>query len=73
MSRPNPSTCASKVNETPRGLDFLFNKNSINVAVSRTQCMAVIVYSPTLLNTAVGNINQMEIINLFCRLVEEGS
>jgi hypothetical protein len=32
--------------------------------------MAIVVYSPSLLETAVSNIEQLEIVNLFCRLVE---
>jgi len=62
------SMCASNANESPRGVDFLFNKNRINVAVSRAKCMAVMVYSPMLLETTVGNIEQMEQVNLFCKL-----
>ena len=34
----------------PRGLDFLFNANRLNVAVSRAQCLAVLVHSPRLLD-----------------------
>jgi uncharacterized protein len=62
------SMCASHANESPRGVDFLFNKNRINVAVSRAKCMSVVVYSPTLLDTRAGNIGQMEQVNLFCKL-----
>lgn len=62
------SMCASNANESPRGVDFLFNKNRINVAVSRAQCMAVVVYSPMLLGTLVNNTDQMTRVNLFCQL-----
>ena len=62
--------CASNANESARGMKFLFDKNRINVAVSRAQCMTIVVYSPSLLETAVSNIEQLEIVNLFCRLVE---
>lgn len=64
------SLCASSGNESPRGIDFLFNKNRINVALSRAQCMAIVVYSPMLLETDVSNLSQMEMINLFCRLLK---
>lgn len=63
------SMCASNANESPRGIDFLFNKNRINVAISRAQCMAVVTYSPLLLDTLVNNIVQMEQVNMFCSLV----
>ena len=63
------SMCASSANESPRGLNFLFDKNRINVAVSRAQCLAVIVYSPALLESVPGNIEQISMMNMFCRLV----
>ncbi|CEG60024.1 putative helicase [Legionella micdadei] len=63
------SMCASNANESPRGIDFLFNKNRINVAISRAQCMAIVTYSPTILETIVNNIIQMGQINMFCRLI----
>lgn len=64
------SMCASSANESPRGLNFLFDKNRINVAVSRAQCMAVIVYSPALLDSVPGNIEQISMMNMFCQLVK---
>ena len=63
------SMCASNAHESTRGMEFLFNKNRINVAVSRAECMAIVVYSPTLLETAASNVKQLELVNLFCRLV----
>lgn len=62
------SMCASSANESPRGADFLFNKNRLNVAISRAKCMAVVVYSPMLLGARVSNIEQMKQVNLFCKL-----
>lgn len=64
------SMCASSGNESPRGIDFLFNKNRMNVAISRAQCTAIIVYSPMLLDTCASNLEQMEMVNLFCRLLK---
>lgn len=64
------SMCASSANESPRGLDFLFDKNRINVAVSRAQCMAVIVYSPALLDSVPRNIEQITRMNMLCQLVK---
>ncbi len=34
---------ASQGNESPSGVDFLFDKNRINVAVTRAQCMPIII------------------------------
>jgi DNA polymerase III delta prime subunit len=63
------SMCASNANESPRGMDFLFNKNRINVAISRAECMAVVVYSPMLADTVASTIQQMELLNLFQNLI----
>lgn len=62
------SMCASNANESPRGIEFLFNKNRINVAVSRAQCMVVMVYSSTLLEASTNNLAKLAMINLFCCL-----
>ncbi|WP_115710999.1 TM0106 family RecB-like putative nuclease [Legionella sainthelensi] len=64
------SMCASNANESPRGINFLFDKNRINVAISRAKCLAIVVYSPTLLEAEAKSVEQMEMINLFCKLVK---
>ena len=64
------SMCASNANESAGGMKFLFDKNRINVAVSRAQCMTIVTYSPSLLETTVSNTEQLGMVNLFCRLVE---
>jgi len=64
------SMCASNANESARGMKFLFDKNRINVAVSRAQCMAIVTYSPSLLETTVSNTEQLGMVNLLCRLVK---
>ncbi|KTD73414.1 hypothetical protein Ltuc_1261 [Legionella tucsonensis] len=43
----------------------------VNVAISRAQCMAVIVYSQELLNSVPNNIEQITIMNMFCQLVKD--
>ncbi len=65
------SMCASSANESPRGLSFLFDKNRINVAISRAQCLVIVVYSPALLETVPNNIEQIAMMNMFCRLVNQ--
>ncbi|MGM9370893.1 TM0106 family RecB-like putative nuclease [Legionella pneumophila] len=67
------SMCASSANESPRGLNFLFDKNRINVAVSRAQCMALVVYSPALLDSVPSNVEQITMMNLFCQLVNSSN
>jgi len=63
------SMCASDANESARGAEFLFNKNRINVAVSRAQCLVIVTYCPALLETQGSTVEQLGMVNLFCRLV----
>lgn len=63
------SMCASDANASPRGMDFLFDKHRINVAVSRAQSLAVVVASPKLAQSQAGNIEQQKLVNVFARLV----
>jgi uncharacterized protein len=62
------SMCASSVDDCPRGVDFLLNKNRINVAVSRAQCLSIVVGSPTLMTARCKTVEHMELLNLYCWL-----
>ena len=42
------SMTASALDDIPRGMPFLLNRNRLNVAISRAQCLAVVVRSPRL-------------------------
>lgn len=59
------SMCTSDPAESPRGIDFLFDKHRINVAISRAQSLAIVVANPCIATTTVSNIQQMEKINIF--------
>ena len=50
----------------PRNLEFLFEKNRFNVAISRAQCLSVLVCSPRLLEIACKTPEQMVLVNLLC-------
>ncbi len=63
------SMAASSADDAPRGIEFLFSKNRLNVAISRAQILAIIVASPTLARTKCARLEQIELVNLFCRLV----
>ena len=67
------SMCASNASESPRGIDFLFSKNRLNVAISRAQALAIIVGSPNLATTPVNNLRQMELVNFYAEIVNCGS
>jgi hypothetical protein len=54
----------------PRGMDFLYSRNRMNVATSRAQCVAVVVASPDLLRVRARTPEQMRLANAFCRFAE---
>ena len=54
----------------PRGLDFLYSRNRLNVATSRARCVAVVVGSPDLLRVRARTPEQMRLANAFCRFAE---
>ncbi|HVM16792.1 MAG TPA: TM0106 family RecB-like putative nuclease, partial [Gaiellaceae bacterium] len=64
------SMASSSAQEAPRGLEFLFSRNRLNVAVSRAQCLAYLVASPRLLDANCRTVEQMRLANALCRLVE---
>ena len=64
------SMCTSDASESPRGIDFLFSKNRLNVALSRAQSLAILVGSPTLASTQVNNLRQMELVNFYSEITE---
>ena len=54
----------------PRGMDFLYSRNRLNVATSRARCIAVVVGSPDLWRVRARTPAQMRLANAFCRFVE---
>ena len=62
------SMCASSLDESPRGAEFLLNPNRLNVAVSRAEALAIVVASPGLLAVRPRSIEEMRLVNLLCRL-----
>jgi len=62
-------TCSAG-EDVPRGLDFLFDRNRMNVAISRAQALAVLVHSPRLLEADCPTLEAMELLNGICRFVE---
>jgi superfamily I DNA and/or RNA helicase len=65
------SMASSGGEDIPRGLDFLFSRNRLNVAVSRAKCLSYVVASPRLLEVSCRTIEQMRLVNALCRFVGE--
>jgi len=62
-------TCSTG-EDIPRGMKFLFDAHRFNVAVSRAQCLAVLVHSPRLLDADCPTLKAMELVDGVCRFVE---
>lgn len=67
------SMATSSAAEAPRGMDFLYSLNRLNVAVSHAQRPAILVCSPSLLDVKAHTPEQMRLANALCRLVEIAS
>ncbi len=66
------SLAASTARDAPRGLEFLLLENRINVAVSRAQCAAYVVYSPWLLDDLPFTPDGVRRLSAFARLMHAG-
>lgn len=64
------STATSSVADAPRGMEFLFNPNRLNVATSRARCVVVLVGSSSLLGPNCKSVRQMQLANGLCRFGE---
>lgn len=58
------SMTTSRGDEAPRGTEFLFNPNRLNVALSRAQCLAVVVCGKRLLDGHWKGIADLRRLNL---------
>jgi uncharacterized protein len=64
------SMATSRPEDAPRGMEFLYSLNRLNVATSRARCLTLVVASPALVRVSARTPRQMELANAFCRLVE---
>jgi superfamily I DNA and/or RNA helicase len=57
--------------DMPRGPEFLFSRNRLNVAVSRAQCVAYLVCTEELLNSRARTVEDMRLIGTVSAFVEQ--
>ena len=67
------SMATSSAADAPRGMEFLYSLNRLNVATSRAQCVAAVVASPRILRVHCRTPRQMRLANALARLVEIAS
>ncbi len=66
------SMATSRPEEAPRGLEFLYSLNRLNVATSRAQCAVILVASPHLFVPDCSTPRQMKLANALCRYSVNG-
>jgi predicted RecB family nuclease len=64
------SMATSTPQDAPRGMEFLYSGNRLNVATSRAQCVTVLVANPALFDVQCKTPRQIELANAFCRYLE---
>jgi uncharacterized protein len=64
------SMATSSAADAPRGMEFLYSLNRLNVATSRARCLAALVASPELFRVRCRTPRQMQLANALCRLLE---
>jgi len=67
------SMAASSASEVPRGVEFLLMRNRLNVALSRAQWAAYVVYSPELADFMPTTPKNLTLLSGFLNLVERES
>ena len=64
------SLTTSSPEDAPRGMEFLYSLNRLNVATSRAQAVVIVVGSPCLLEPECRSPRQMQLANALCRYAE---
>ncbi|HEV3154877.1 MAG TPA: TM0106 family RecB-like putative nuclease [Candidatus Baltobacteraceae bacterium] len=67
------SMATSSGNDIPRDIDFLFERNRFNVAVSRARALAVVVASDRLADIRCKTIEQIATISLLCSFIQSAA
>lgn len=64
------SMTTSSHEDAPRGMEFLYSLNRLNVATSRAKCVCVLVGSSSVFEVSCRTPRQMRMANAFCRYLE---
>ena len=64
------SMTSSDSDNLPRAKNFFFNRNRLNVAISRAQLMSIIIFNPLLLQTSAHTLEEIYLIENFFKLMK---
>ena len=54
----------------PRNVDFFFSRNRLNVAISRSQCLSIVIMNKKILEINCKKIDHIHLVNTFMKLLE---
>ena len=60
---------SSDSDSLPRNKEFFFSRNRLNVAISRAENVAIIIFNEKLLLASANSIEEMKLMNNFCKLL----
>ena len=63
------SMTSSDSDSLPRNKEFFFDRNRLNVAISRAQVASIILFNPNLLDNSPKDLNQIKLMNNFFKLL----
>jgi uncharacterized protein len=64
------SMTTSDPDSLPRNVDFFFSRNRLNVAISRSQCLSIVIMNKKILDIACKKIEHIRLVNTFMKLLE---
>jgi hypothetical protein len=64
------SVTTSSHADAPRGMEFLYSSNRLNVATSRARCVCILVGTPQVFEAECRTPHHMRLANAFCRYLE---
>ena len=64
------SMTSSDAESLPRNVDFYFSRNRLNVAVSRSQCLSIVIMNKKILEINCKKVEHIKLVNIFMKLLD---
>ena len=63
------SMTSSDAESLPRNVDFYFSRNRLNVAISRSQCLSIVIMNKKILEINCKKVEHIRLVNTFMKLL----